>query len=486
MPVAAIGLGTLIRLLYGLRAQSWLAAPDQIAWGLLLEEARRGPVRIDQLMQTPHEGGTTILSLAALAVGRVDVWMPAVSWVVLGADTLVRAAQIGLARWVFGDRTALWFAVWTIFAAPLLLPAGTVHAGHSLASVWPFMFLAVAAQQGSPRARLATLGAVVGLSLCWSFDGVALLPVLVLAAVLPSEVPRPRAALLALGGLVCGAAPYLAIRILADTGFALEQAPLVWLRGIDFEVPTLSALWAGWRAAWRLSLPGSSLLPAMLVSMDAARVAWGVLLVAGAILGVALATERRSAWLAAAAVVSFVSLYGASPLLLAQRDHESFVAYRHWTFIIPLLALLAVRGYSTLRMGRIALGAIIAMGIAGGLILLDRQVPQPRPAYKPAGWILARKLGHDTPRLVQLLETAPAGARADLTFGYGWGLTATLLATPAAGVERVAAVTERLRSFPDELEPSLVEGALFAFQDGVTPRLDPALRAQLAERLAHR
>src|SRR4030095_15458263 len=80
--------GTFIRLVYGIYSKAWMAAPDQIAWGLSLDEMLQiGTFSYKQLIHYPHEGGSLLVSLIALALRPIDFILPSLSLAALLIDT---------------------------------------------------------------------------------------------------------------------------------------------------------------------------------------------------------------------------------------------------------------------------------------------------------------------------------------------------------------------------------------------------------------
>ena len=135
--------GTLVRFAFGSSHELWNSAPDQLAWGLALEDlVNGGTFAYKQLIHYPHEGGSSFLGLLAFLFVPLSGIMPPLSWAALLVDTLVRIIQINVAHRLFGARTAMWFAVWTVFAAPLMLPWSIIDFGlHALMSFAPFVLI---------------------------------------------------------------------------------------------------------------------------------------------------------------------------------------------------------------------------------------------------------------------------------------------------------------------------------------------------------
>jgi len=175
--------GTAVRFLFGWTHQLWNSSPDQLAWGLGLEDIWSGNVDgYDQWVHYPHEGGTLLQSLLARAFVPWAGIMPPLSWAALSIDTLSRAIQIVVVRRLVDPGPARLFTLWTVFAAPIMLPWGTVNMGaHGLVACAPFvLFLLVS----SPERPAFRIGLVVGLMSAFAYDCWVLAPVYVAHALL--------------------------------------------------------------------------------------------------------------------------------------------------------------------------------------------------------------------------------------------------------------------------------------------------------------
>ncbi len=274
--------------------------------------------------------------------------------------------------------------------------------------------------------------------------------------------------------------PHLALRLFADHGFALDSNHWLAIRGVSFQSPSASDLVHRLFETLRLTLPGASLLPAL-----GARWIWATLCYVGVVFAMMDRTRRHTSLLGALVILSFVVMYAASPFFESYTDKSSEVAYRHLTYIIPLLVSMAVYGSVCGKGARRAVAvALIGLGCWGGLDTWVRASPPSSPAYDGAGWILGQKFGHDPHRLARLLEIAPPETRRQLAVGYGWGLAAALLAETFGGEEeRIQRLIELVDRFPGHVHPWVVEGTERAFEPFVTPELDPSLLPLLRQAL---
>ncbi|MEO6325017.1 MAG: hypothetical protein ABIT01_08850 [Thermoanaerobaculia bacterium] len=474
----------MIRFVYALKFQGWTRAPDQLAWELLLDEARSTGLRYDQLVHYPHEGGSIVLSLLALLLTPLvrSAGLPSLVLAALLFDTAARAAAIAVARRVFGGGAALTYALFSVFSLPLLLPWSVLGFGlHAASGIWPIVFLLFTHVGLGTRRRAALFGAFVALAIVFSYEDLALVPAALVLVVLEARGARGAAGRRVMLGFAASCAGllslHLLVRVTVPTGFLLQPHGPLSVRGLDFLSPPLGDLLSLWRRVFSHTLPGATQLPALAgLGKESLRVGFVLVAAGGVLLAILRRETRRAAALGALVLVTWLLLYAASPLFGPRRDFDDFIYYRHLAFILPLLSLLALAGFSA-RRHALRLGALvlIATSIAAGVNAL-RDVKASVPNDTSTGWVLAHKLGHDPDRLIRLLEVG-GPRRRDLVFGYGWGYAAALFETadatsPAglAGVERVRRVAALV---PVELRGAFGEGIRFAFGPGITPRLDP-------------
>ncbi len=468
--------GSVVRLWFGLRAELWAAAPDQLAWGVLLAEGTEGPLRWDQLVHYPHEGGTLVCSLMAISFWKTALGVPALSWVALILESMVRVGMILIAWRSLGFRTAILFAVWSVFAVPSLLPWAMVNFGlHSLAGFWPFAALWIISRGSSSGREAVGLGLVTGLGLSFSYDALMLVVPSCAAALLSHRGWKGvRACVIYLLVTLAVVSPHLATRVWFDTGFELAGDNPSAVRGLEFAVPSLGELVTNTRQTVTRSLPGASLLPELgPFSAGATRLVWGIVLGLG-LLTVAWNPQNRRVLLYGLVVgCTWVVLYAASPVFFGERTAAGFVAYRHFGAILPLLVLLAMNSAANgPRLAKAACLLLVLAGVWGGALSIVKATPPESPDLRAAGWILGSKLGHDPARLEALLAHVEESERRELAFGYGWGIAAAVLAPaspPAA--EELGQVNDLVSVFSPVVRPRVVQGVRFAFSDGVTPRI---------------
>lgn len=477
-------LGCAVRLWFGLRAELWAAAPDQLAWSVLLTEAAEGSFRWDQLIHYPHEGGTFIVSLMALALGSSPLGVPALSWVAFVLESTIRFGMIMIAWRSLGFRTAALFAGWTVFAVPSLLPWATVNFGlHAFAAFWPFAALWLVSRQAPAEKEAVGLGVLTGLGLSFSYDAFMLVfASLILVFFSHRGWKGAKSCAIYLLVTVAVVLPHLATRVLLDGGFDLAPSAALSVRGLEFSIPPIVELATNTRLAVTRSLPGASLLPNLgPLSADSTRLLWGVLLGLGLARTAWLARSRRTLLFGLLVAGTWVVLYAASPVFFDERTGQSYVAYRHFSAVLPLLILLALHAAANGSRPIRAVGLLLVLaGVWGGARALVEVTPPESANIKAAGWVLGSKLGHDPARLEALLGQVPNQDRSDLAFGYGWGIAATVLA-PASppATDAVRRVTDLSMAFSSAIRPLVINGVRHASAPGVSPRIHPAISKQL-------
>lgn len=480
-------LGTVVRFAFGYEKELWRCAPDQIAWGLNLDLAfRDGGLAYHELIHYPHEGGSVILSLLAMLMRPLEGGLPPLSWAALVADALSRYVQISVAERVFNRVTAIWFAVWTVLAVPLLLPWGTVDFGlHALVAFVPFVFIRQAME---PHRAAWKLGVLAGLGGCLAYDCLIVVPAYLVWSFLGERDRKSRLLRSAgfLAGCVLGLLPHLALRIFPDNAFGLENMPALGVRGLEQEPLGLLSALPKLATVWTTTLPASFMLssvdvlsPRMIASVVSVFLGLGLL---GAVLR--RREEAKAEWLIAMTVLMFTVAYAAGPLFFDRVDSKSYLPYRHFAFVLPLLVLIVISGLARLPRSAWLLGAWLALCSTASLAYMISIVPCPVRNDGAAGWVLARKYGHDPERLMSLLEVATKEAREELLRGYGWGMTTTLFEHGRGkgdqSMDRMSGIWSRL---PESFRPGMLDGVRTAFTPGITPVLDKSIEPELLRRL---
>jgi hypothetical protein len=184
----ALVLGTVVRVAYGFSIHAWYGAPDQLAWGLSLSEMlQHGHWNYFQTIHAPHEGGSLIIGLLALLLSPFQFIMPPLSLAALLIDLVSRLIQIRVVGLV-NKTAAPWYAAWTVFAVPALVPWGTVNFGlHALAGFFPFLIIYIGYRWGGHKYLALILAGFCALSLSVSYDNLVLVPVGLLLILLISH-----------------------------------------------------------------------------------------------------------------------------------------------------------------------------------------------------------------------------------------------------------------------------------------------------------
>lgn len=475
--------GTIVRFIYGYTTKSWLASPDQLAWGLSIDEMINSrSFSYLQFIHYPHEGGSFLIGLLSLIFRPFENIIPSLSWTALAIDVVSRLIQIKVANKVFGKSTAIWFGIWTIFSIPLLLPWTVVNFGmHSLSSFFPFILLYIVFVYRESR-HLAILCAVFsGIAFSYSYDNLALIIISLLYITAGNNFAGDRARSVAnfIVALIITILPHLCTRLFIDTGFGLETNPVASIRGVPLDNFLTPTSITNFRDVWYKTLPGSFLLNCpTLFGPEILKYIVSAFLISGLYLFLRTKTiSKQIKFISASSIVIFFILYSFSPFYTIYYNHKGYVFYRHLSYIVPLLALLVITGF--VQSGKIKnyllTGWIILCCIASiDYIRLTKKTEQ--PLYKAAGWVTARKYGHDIEKAFQIRAVTRDEFRDEFTVGLGWGLSATILENKkdSSHLLKLIAIVE---SCPPEHIEKVIEGVTFSFSDKVTPVLDPKFKS---------
>ncbi len=480
--------GTLVRFLFGYLLKSWLEAPDQLAWGLSIDEmVSSGNYNYTQLMHNAFESGSWLPGLLSIPFRPLATILPALSWSALLIDLLSRIIQIKIVQNVFGNKCALWFGWWTVFSIPLILPWSTVNCGlHSLSAFFPFLFLYVITKIHGKKLAPVYLGLFCGLAMSFSVDNLVLFPVSVLAILWGEKISLNKIASVFYFLLIffISFLPFLLARKYLNTGFQLESESVVSLRGVDFGNPFTIKHFGKFIAVWFTTLPLSLLLtklPLLLTTII------GLAVLALIIFGVKyFFKENDLASLlkicAAGMVITFFLFYAFSPFYSNYLPGRSYVSYRHLTYIVPFLVALVIYGYSiSEKTGKMLFTSWMILCIAGTFYFTIKEPMNKQPLYKPTGWILAKKFGHDVNHLVRINSMADEKYKNDILFGYGWGLSATLFerSNDRSSIDQLLKI---VKQFPLEKIDQVKAGVRFSFDSSVTPVLDKNALFELEKR----
>lgn len=486
---AVILAGTLVRLGFGVAHELWNSAPDQTAWGLALQDlASGGALSYKQLVHYPHEGGSLFIGLLSFLFIPLSGIMPPLSWVALLVDALARWVQIDVTRRLFGERTALWFAMWTVFAAPLLLPWATIDFGlHALMSFAPFVLVASAAND--QRSAFVT-GLLCGGLAALAYDVWVFAPAFVFYELLASGargVNLKRVAFFIIGA-VLAFSPHVTLRSFVDHGFALEELSALSVRGLEHGgLVAFSALpikaWDVITGAWPASFTLGALGRFAVRSAAWVFLAFTVVGVLGALKRM---DDRRSARLLMTLVVlSFLLALVLGPFFVPRADGNGYLYYRYFPFIAPLVVVLMIEGFTAWpRAASVLSGAWFLLCFSASLVYVVRTDRYDVPNDEATGWVLGRKFGDDPERLLRIIGRAGPGRKEELIYGAGWGITAALFDRRSkADVEALIEFERIWIGIPTGEKKRMAAGVHRAFDPGITPVLDPGLAPLVYERL---
>jgi hypothetical protein len=465
--------GTLIRFLFGWNARLWMEAPDQLAWQLSIN-GRAGNPDLIRLMHAPHEGGSLALGIASLLFRSFPL-LPALSWTALLSDTIVRLIQIKVTCKIAGDRTAAWFAGWTVLSVPAMIPWATVNFGlHALASVFPFLLLYVVHSRRNHPFLYVLCGLVCAVAVSFSYDSLALLPVVVLFFVSRPDKKRIANALLFFAVCTIALLPHLWIR--ADMHVQTDNDILFSVRSVSWAYLLDLSRWIYPVTVWFTALPASFIVSPVHVLPVLFTVCIVTMLLHSGIIYFLSGKDGLTVRRVATGIVLFFAVgYAVSPFYGNRIDSKSYLYYRHLTYIIPLLSFICIAGF--ISSGNLRKALLTVWITVCGLLSIQFMLTTQKasgPAYRPAGWILVRKYGIDTRSLMDIHAAADRSYRSELITGYGWGMASLLLAG-RSDTASVVKLVKSVRTFPAVYHQSLIDGVHYAFEKRITPVLDSGM-----------
>ena len=482
-------LGTLLRLLYAHFFAPGHQSPDQLAWEMALNDCfASGRFPYDQLIHYPHEGGTIPISWMSLVIKLfTNANSLAISALIL--DFVVRLVQMHVVKKVFAPRIALAFSVWTIFALPSLIPWGTVNFGlHSISSVFPFLLLLILSKDRSSPRHFLLNGAFLGLALWFSYANVVLIPVYFLSLCWHRKPLQQWAYAVASLALVLGL--HVLVRTYADAGFHLAGYENTTIRGFGLSLSELKPSEHFWEV-WTETFPRSTLLRSNTIAPSGwLQNLWLRLVFIGFACLLIMRVMRASKQGVATAffiIVTFMALYAMSPFFYDGTHRKSFIAYRHFSYILPFVAMYAIVGLSHFRLRYVLVPLFLACGVLGSSMLFTQE-PKAEDPMVATGWALTSKFGHDSARLTRIIDRVQVDQKA-LLVGRGWG-TSTLLFQDANRQDTVALHNKitMLLQMIDQYEgmnrTAVCDGMKRAFGVSVTPQLDTTILEMILCRLS--
>ncbi len=476
--------GTIFRILYAYFLRPWHQAPDHFAWEMSLDDVHAtGHISYDQLIHYPHEGGSILISLLCLCI-KLFTKFNSLAIAALLIDTATRWVQMYVVQKIFDSRISLAFGIWTIVALPSLIPWSSVNFGlHSISSFFPFLLLWILRKGKNGTRHFILQGTFLGLAIWFSHVNIVLVPVYLLFLLFQRKSMQQSAyALLSLAAIL---ALHSIVKTQADAGFHLADFSADTIRGFTFrglgemDISHLNSVWGD-------QLPGSTLLK----TKDLATNGWlqGIWITLGVIgLGMLLLSRsfrdvQQGVTTGFLIVVVFMVSYAVSPFLFDNSRPPNFVAYRHLSYILPLLSLYVIVGLSKLRLRFVLLPVYLACGVYGSCMLFA-QAPRKGYPLKETGWILTSKFGHDPEKLSRIIERSEYN-QDEFMIGVGWGMSTLNFSSVAPGNEelleqKIQSIVLALDEFKPENRMKLIEGVRWSFEAVVDPKLDMAILYRL-------
>lgn len=470
--------GTIVRLLYGLYTKAWLGSPDQLAWGLSLDDViQNHHFTYKQLMHYPHEGADLFISLLSFCLRPFSNIMPPLSSAALLLDTCSRLIQIRIAQRVFGNKTAGLYAAWSVFSVPLLIPWATVNFGlHSLASFWPFVMLYIAVCYRGKYPAHIVYAAVCCLSVLFNYDNIILLPAGLVLIIRKDAAFRQKlkAALQYATAVFIFLLPAIFLRYYTNAGFPYS-AENGSLRGEQWDALLSIEHMRQFITVWHQALPASFLLSSFnfLSSYLQRDIVFGFLICALFIFAIKFRSRRMAVKFCITVVILFMLAYAFSPFYTDDIRSKSYVAYRHMAYIIPVVVLTLLYLLQQIKRTGVYLCLIWICLCSLATIFYFTDTKPATPAYRAAGWVLAQKYGDDRNKLMEISLLVSENNHNEIIAGYGWGLTAALLNNKTAvDIQEINSLVNMILDFPEDERPQLKEGVRYAFEEKITPLLD--------------
>jgi MFS family permease len=480
--------GTLVRLYFGISSQIWNASHDQVVWTYSLADAKAEGVHFRHLIQYPYEGGSVLISIFTILLWSVQKIIPALSLTALLIDLTIRWFQIYVLSKVVSKQTAIWFAVWSVFAVPLMLPSSAAMFGlHSVNAIFPFVYLLISAPTFKMRFSAFTLALIFAGMIIFSYQNSLLLFAFILSGFLGWHHFTVKQWLQFFCVLLLVLVLHFWIRTHIDHGFSISPFDLFSLETITNTNFSVSEGLIHFFLFWISVLPDA-------LSLDSA---WPLLkgmsywlflslIVIAAGLFIQEKKNKTSAIAQTVLVgVLFAGIYSFTKFYTEGSPTPSFYLYRHLSYIVPLLiaALFSLLTNQQRLTNYLALTFIFLCSITS-ILYIQNYKKQTEPAHKVAGWILSRKYGNEPKRLLHMARSAKQEKAVELYYGYGWGITANLLEfSHPNDTAQINHLQSTFVAFELPQRALMMEGLHFAFAHGVTPVLDPALLPLLESKL---
>lgn len=465
-------LGSFVRLWYAYQFKPWEQAPDQIAWELIIEQHN---FSYASLIYYPHEGGTIFISLLCFLIEPFTDFS-SLSLSALLLDFCVRFLQIKIVKEVLGIKTARLFGIWSVFAAPCIIPWASLNFGlHYLSSVFPFILIYLLFREKNTVKYHFVYGIFLGLSFWFSYSNAILIPIFFLYKMATkTTIKNILFSSLSLSIILI---THWLVRKFADSGFHLQEFELYSIRGTNFSLNEIDI--ANQLSLFIKTISNSFIaLPYSNQYTNTARnVNYLFLLIAlvGFIISIIKKTISKSCFILMPVIILYILIYVFSPFF-SPEDVGNHVLFRHSTYILSSVSLFIILGLLKWRWNFILLSVFFTIGIFRSVQLFsNEELKKNELVTKASGWVLGKKFGHNTEMLRSILESNPENSKL-LSQGIGWGISTALFERSTLSEKETNKKVEQLiqiiRNFPEIYKRDLNEGIKFSFSNEVTPLLD--------------
>jgi len=131
----------------------------------------------------------------------------------------------------------------------------------------------------------------------------------------------------------------------------------------------------------------------------------------------------------------------------------------------------------SIKIRNLLLGSWILLCSFASLEYIGSTKKTEMPLYKAAGWVTARKYGHDIEKVFKIRGVTKPEFQDELTIGIGWGLSATILENKKDSTHLLKLISI-VESCPLEHRKKVIEGVHFSFSEKVTPVLNPEFKSE--------
>lgn len=472
-------LGSIVRVVYALKFELHLLSPDQLAWEYSLQELlTTQSLSYDRLIHYPHEGGTILVSLLALLF---KPFFPNHSLVVcaLFIDFVSRLIQLAIVRKIFGVKNMLLYGLWSVFALPILIQWAGINFGlHALSSIFPFLFLFLLYRDHTTRNAYIYDGIFLGLMGWFIYSNFLFVPLYLIYLLLKRPAWDRIVGFIVPFGfvLLC----HSLVRAHFSPGFLLSTYDATSIRGEEFNLLDINS-YQYLLDVWIDPFRKSSLLESPFIPQkELLQWTWLATIFGGLLLFIRFAVKNRTnQWLLLTLCfpILYVSLYSTSPFYLKPESTPSYVLSRHFTYIYPFLTALCIIGYSQTKKTTVLTLPLFILSLLGFHHIMGKEKIDV-VLFRPTGWVLANKFGHDPNRVLQIVDMADTAHQQEILIGVGWGTSSALLSSHSANTdyaEDLSQLTTLLQQYPKEKQDQILEGIYFSFSPKVNPTIDSTI-----------